>query len=80
MLVFFFNFTHEAMGAAGTRHSLRPLYRGTRLLHTTRTHIAPRERGIMRHCERSEAIHLSLRGAMDCFASLAMTIEQLFET
>jgi len=26
-----------------------------------------------RHCERSEAIHLSSRGRMDCFASLAMT-------
>jgi hypothetical protein len=26
-----------------------------------------------RHCERSEAIHLSTCGAMDCFASLAMT-------
>src|SRR5438128_2279237 len=26
-----------------------------------------------RHCERSEAIHLSARGPMDCFASLAMT-------
>ncbi|MBR1213398.1 hypothetical protein [Bradyrhizobium sp. JYMT SZCCT0180] len=27
-----------------------------------------------RHCERSEAIHASARGAMDCFA-LAMTFE-----
>jgi len=26
-----------------------------------------------RHCERSEAIHLSLLGDMDCFAALAMT-------
>src|SRR5258705_12721452 len=26
-----------------------------------------------RHCERSEAIHLSPRGDVDCFASLAMT-------
>jgi hypothetical protein len=26
-----------------------------------------------RHCERSEAIHLSTCCAMDCFASLAMT-------
>jgi hypothetical protein len=26
-----------------------------------------------RHCERSEAIHLSACGHMDCFASLAMT-------
>src|SRR5438445_12274776 len=26
-----------------------------------------------RHCERSEAIHLSPRRGMDCFASLAMT-------
>src|SRR6266700_8213238 len=28
-----------------------------------------------RHCERSEAIHSSLRGKMDCFAALAMTGE-----
>ena len=26
-----------------------------------------------RHCERSEAIHLSRQGKMDCFAALAMT-------
>jgi hypothetical protein len=26
-----------------------------------------------RHCERSEAIHLSTCGAIDCFAALAMT-------
>jgi hypothetical protein len=38
-----------------------------------RSHAKPEHR----HCERSEAIHtflLSLRGKMDCFASLAMTI------
>ncbi len=28
-----------------------------------------------RHCERSEAIHLSTCRAMDCFAALAMTWE-----
>ena len=37
----------------------------------------PREGGITfhRHCERSEAIHIGLRGEtfLDCFASLAMT-------
>src|SRR5438445_486249 len=27
-----------------------------------------------RHCERSEAIHISIRGQMDCFAPLAMTL------
>src|SRR6266700_1826661 len=32
-----------------------------------------RERVFRRHCERSEAIHPSLRGKMDCFAALAMT-------
>ena len=32
-----------------------------------------REARISRHCERSEAIHLSTCGAMDCFAALAMT-------
>src|SRR5262245_41032455 len=28
-----------------------------------------------RHCERSEAIHLSSCRAMDCFAALAMTVD-----
>jgi hypothetical protein len=28
---------------------------------------------LRRHCERSEAIHTSARGQMDCFAALAMT-------
>jgi hypothetical protein len=27
-----------------------------------------------RHCERSEAIHVSASRAMDCFAALAMTM------
>ena len=30
-----------------------------------------------RHCERSEAIHLSTCRAMDCFAALAMTWREL---
>ena len=29
----------------------------------------------LRHCERSEAIHVSIRSAMDCFAALAMTVD-----
>src|SRR5947207_2275354 len=28
-----------------------------------------------RHCEQSEAIHLSAQKSMDCFASLAMTLK-----
>ena len=39
-------------------------------------HVCAQERTrgtIRRHCERSEAIHLSCGCAMDCFASLAMT-------
>jgi hypothetical protein len=28
-----------------------------------------------RHCERSEAIHASTCGTMDCFAALAMTVD-----
>jgi hypothetical protein len=32
-----------------------------------------------RHCEErsDEAIHIALRGAMDCFAALAMTAERV---
>ena len=29
----------------------------------------------IRHCERSDAIHASTRGKMDCFAALAMTLK-----
>jgi hypothetical protein len=29
-----------------------------------------------RHCERSEAIHISVCRAMDCFAVLAMTLKR----
>jgi hypothetical protein len=28
---------------------------------------------VQRHCERSEAIHISSGHSMDCFAALAMT-------
>jgi hypothetical protein len=74
--------THEAAGALGTRHSLRPLFSEAQTIFaTTRAHRAARSRSHIlnleyRHCEErsDEAIHLSLRGAMDCFASLAMTI------
>jgi hypothetical protein len=35
---------------------------------------APSKPGCFRHCERSEAIHLSVHEVtMDCFAALAMT-------
>src|SRR5213594_3630362 len=34
-----------------------------------------RWRNPRRHCERSEAIHASALGKMDCFAPLAMTVE-----
>ena len=46
-LVCFFHFANEAAGAAGTRHSLRPLFCEGRGFHITRTQIAPREcRGV----------------------------------
>jgi hypothetical protein len=35
---------------------------------------------LRRHCERSEAIHISTSGAMDCFAALAMTGLLLIQT
>ena len=42
-------FAHEAAGAAGTRHSLRPLFFGSRNSHTTRAYCAAglRERGLV---------------------------------
>ena len=40
--------------------------------------IMPRDREVIcsRHCERSEAIHVSASCAMDCFAALAMAGKQ----
>src|SRR5437763_487733 len=72
------NLAHETAGAVGTRLSLRPLFsRGPTNLQSS-GEIAPRERACMhpRHCERSEAIHLSACRAMDCFVAtlLAMTV------
>ena len=50
---------HEAAGAAGTRHSPRPLWAGDkckpRALSAARTKSYPKL--YQRHCERSEAIH-----------------------
>jgi hypothetical protein len=47
-------FAHEAAGAAGTRHSPRPLFSG-RKIHARLGRIAPRDRevvsGVPRHCE-----------------------------
>ena len=50
---------HETAGAARIRHSLRPLfYRGRRVTSKPRAQCAARSRScILRHCERSEAIH-----------------------
>src|SRR5258706_3216272 len=62
-LVCLFFYTHEAAGALGTRHSLRPLISGRKDSCTTR---APRAAGsrrricnCLRHCEErsDEAIH-----------------------
>jgi len=65
------------MGAASTRHSLRPLPFEGDVFHSS-GRFMPREREAMspRHCEQSEAIHKSIRGnGLDCFgaALLAMT-------
>src|SRR5882672_7039090 len=67
----------EAAGATGTRRSPRPLWAGDSS--TPRAHGAARSRTyiwILRHCERSEAIHLAAQGRMDCFVAslLAMTV------
>ena len=80
---------HETSGAARIRHSLRPLtWRGRKNYQQTsgamRREIAKvyppslRANG-SRECAPDdrlrEAIHSSLRGAMDCFAALAMTAD-----
>src|SRR6266478_678783 len=82
---------HETAGAAGTRHSPRPP-KGARDKCITRAHRAARFKRMSsdRHCEPTGLANarpmtgsakqsiLSLRGEMDCFASLAMTV-RLFE-
>jgi len=71
-----FSFVREAAGAQNTRHSLLPLVSRDDV-DAELGQIMPRECGSLpfRHCERSEAIHSSACGAMDCFvaALLAMT-------
>src|SRR6266849_3553900 len=66
----------EAAGATGTRRSPRPPW--AEASSTPRALRVARARvfgfAVCRHCERSEAIHLSFCGDMDCFAALAMTI------
>src|SRR6476469_413269 len=46
-LVCFFYFAREAMGALGTRHSLRPLLSEARTDLAQLGHLAPRERGVV---------------------------------
>ena len=49
--------TRAAAGASGARHSLRPLFGGTRFMHTTRTHRAAGRRGcVSRVCLPAAAI------------------------
>jgi hypothetical protein len=77
MLVWFIFFPREAAGAAGTRHSPRPLL-GEGCMHNS----GASRRGNadvylkleQRHCERSEAIQSPV-GSVDCFVAvlLAMT-------
>ena len=70
-----FCFARKAVGAACTRHSLRPLAfsRDENDATLGRSRVA-RVRDA-RHCEErsDEAIHCSTSGQVDCFASLAMT-------
>src|SRR6266480_2594885 len=70
------HFAREAVGALGTRHSLRPLFLGERFLQKL-GRIAPRECGAtsLRGAKRrSNPRFYSWCPIMDCFASLAMTV------
>src|SRR6478672_7738010 len=71
----FAQIARETAGAASTRSSLRPLSSGGPNENANLGRSTPRECETVstRHCERSEAIHLSACCAMDCFAALAMT-------
>src|SRR5215216_2926737 len=65
--VLFAQIARETAGAAGTRSSLRPLFSRRTNEDANLGQIMPREceDSSSRHCERSEAIHLSTCGAMD---------------
>ena len=72
--VLFAQIARETAGAASTRSSLRPLiFEGKRRCKPRAISAARSRSYIHRHCERSEAIHISTCRAMDCFALLAMT-------
>src|SRR6187399_2775357 len=73
----FAQIARETAGAASTRSSLRPLIskRGQTKMQTSGDRRREMAKLYPRHCERSEAIHLSTCRAMDCFAALAMTWE-----
>src|SRR5215203_526112 len=72
----------EIAGAASTRSSLCPLFSRRANEDAKLGRITSREgaSSFSRHCERSEAIHLSTCGAMDCFAALAMTGRDLLRS
>ena len=59
----------EAISGAGVRWVLdvASLSRATKLSRKMQAPLSPL------HCERSEAIHCTVSGEMDCFAALAMT-------
>src|SRR5215208_5159499 len=72
----------ETAGAASTRSSLCPLFSRRANEDAKLGRITSREgaSSFSCHCERSEAIHLSTCGAMDCFAALAMTGRDLLRS
>jgi hypothetical protein len=86
-----YHLAHEAAGALGTRHSPRPLFSGRtiqarpgRIAPRERGWLVENQFAVIA-CDKREAFAqgseatkqsiLSPRGDMDCFASLAMTIQ-----
>ena len=80
--VLFAQIARETAGAASTRSSLCPLFSRRANEDAKLGRITSREgaSSFSCHCERSEAIHLSTCGAMDCFAALAMTGRDLLRS
>jgi hypothetical protein len=70
----FATLAHGTAGAVGARLSLRPLLeRGTtKMQNPGKTCYGNENPCSPRHCERSEAIHLSALGAMDCLVAIAL--------
>ena len=81
--MFVFYHTYEAAGASSARLPRALTLEGKENFWQTsgavRGEIAEPYVDVIARSESDEAIHLTTQRSMDCFASLAMTVDELFE-